>query len=438
MKYHFIGIKGSGMSPLAQIMKGLGYDVQGSDKTDYFFTQKELERMNIGMLPFDPNNITKDMEVIIGNSFGDNHPEVIRAKELGVKTHRYYDVLGDLTRKYKSIAISGCHGKTTTTGLMAHVFDNTVKANYLIGDGTGYADKNNDYFILEACEYQRNFLHYYPTYTIITNIDLDHVDYYKDIADIKDAFQSLVNQTSDLVIACGDNQYVRELKYKKVMFYGFNSDNDIIAKNIEFTPQGSSFDVEINKEYFGHFNLPLFGQHMILNALAVIGIAHYEGIKQEDIAQYIATFKGVQRRFSEKIIGDIITIDDYAHHPAEVKATMQAARQKYPDKKLIVVFKGHTYSRVKELWDGFIEALSTADEAYIGDIYCRTHTEKDFPGISGRDMAKQLPNGHYIDEDSIDQLLQYQNAVILFMSAADITKMKEKYEQLLKDKLITV
>ena len=169
--YHFIGIKGSGMSALAQIMKNLGYDVQGSDVETHFFTEVGLVKDGIKILPFDENNIHENMKIVRGATFTDDHPEVKRAKELGPNIYSYADMVGSLTRKFKTICIAGCHGKTTTTSMMAHVLNQIKGANYLIGDGTGYSNKENEFFILESCEYRRHFLAYTPYYAIITNID---------------------------------------------------------------------------------------------------------------------------------------------------------------------------------------------------------------------------------------------------------------------------
>jgi UDP-N-acetylmuramate--alanine ligase len=435
MKYFFIGIKGSGMSSLAQIMSDLGNEVSGSDITEHLFTQDELEKRNIKLYPFDKENIKEDMIVVIGNAFREDHEEVIRTRELGVKTYKYFDLLGELVDRFKTIAISGCHGKTTTTSLISHVFGNTKGCNYLIGDGSGYAIPNNEYFMIEACEYKRHFLYYRPFYTIITNIELDHVDYYKDINDVVLAFQQFVDNTKDMVIACGDNEYVKTLKYNKVKFYGFNEDNDIVAKNVNLSDKGADFDVYIDNQFYGHFDLPLFGKHMILNALAVIAICHLEGLNKEDVANSIKTFKGAKRRFKEAFIGDIVTIDDYAHHPTEVKVTLEAARQKYPDKEIIAVMKPNTYSRTKELWPDFVKALDIADKAYVTDIFCDRERPEEWPGITSDLIIDNLRNGEHISMETVDKLLQHENAVLAFMSCKNIYTMRETYEEMLKKKI---
>ena len=275
--YYFIGIKGSGMSSLAQILFDLGYEVLGSDKEDHFFTEKPLIERGIKLLPFDKDNIKEGMIIVKGNAFLDTHEEVVRAKELNLKIYTYQEMIGKLTKMFNTITIAGCHGKTTTTSMLSHVLKNIKGCNYLIGDGTGYANKENSYFALEACEYKRHFLSYTPEYAIITNIELDHIDYYKDIDDVVSAYQEYARLANKMVIACGDDPYTRSLEVNKpIFFYGLSEDNDIIAKEVVYTNEGTSFDVVIEGNYYGHFDLPLYGKHMLLNSLAVIAVCYYE------------------------------------------------------------------------------------------------------------------------------------------------------------------
>ncbi|MFA5459035.1 MAG: UDP-N-acetylmuramate--L-alanine ligase [Bacilli bacterium] len=432
MTYHFIGIKGTGMSALAHIYHDLGYQVQGSDVTEHLFTQDDLEKKKIKLLPFNRDNIHHDMQVIVGNAFDNNHVEVKRCHELKVKTQRYYEALNTVINNYKTIAVSGCHGKTTTTSLLAHLLNNIVGCNYLIGDGTGYMQRDNRYFVFEACEYKRIFLNYYPTYTIITNIELEHVDYYKDLNDVLSSFQTFVNQTKEIVLACGDDPSIRSLKYNQVKFYGFNDNNDIIARRVKLTSKGSNFDVYINNNLYGHFTLPLYGKHMILNALAVIGICHHEGLNSSEVSKQLKCFPGAKRRFKEKKIKDIVTIDDYAHHPTEIKVMIDAVRQKYPKREIVAVFKPNTYTRTKALATDFINALNLADKAYVTDIFCDREKKEDYPHITSSLIIDRLKNGDYISDDSVNKLLKHKKAVILFMSCKNIYTLREKYEALLK------
>lgn len=433
--YHFIGIKGTGMSALAQIMHDLGYEVQGSDKPDHFFTEEALIKKEIRILLFDENNIKEDMIIVQGNAFNEKNPEVARALELGLRIYTYQEMVGKLTKMFQTIAISGCHGKTTTTAMMSHVLTNIKGCNFLIGDGSGFANKENSYFALEACEYKRHFLDYDPTYAIITNIELDHIDYYKNIDDVIDAYQSFANKTEKMVLACGDDPYTHSLEVNKpIFYYGLKDDNDILATDVKYSNEGTEFDVSVEGNYYGHFDLPLYGKHMLLNALAVIGVCYYERLEAKEVAKYLKTFTGAKRRFKENIIEDIVTIDDYAHHPTEVKVTIKAARQKYPDKEIVAILKTHTLSRTKEFAEEFAEALNLADKSYIMDIGV-DREEIGYDGVTYQIILDQLNNGEYMSLENVDKLLQHENAVLIFMSSKDIYILQEKYEKKLKEKL---
>lgn len=442
MKYHFIGIKGSGMAALAMIMHDLGNEVQGSDVDHHLFTEDALREKNIKILSFDENNIDKDMIVVIGNAFDDTNVEVKKTLELGTKHYNYYELLRELVFNYESVAICGCHGKTTTTALISHVFDDLVGANYLIGDGTGHARNSNKYFFLEACEYKRHFLFYYPKYIILTNIELDHVDYYKDLDDMKNAYEEFLRQCDKDVIACGDDVNIRSLNTdKKLIYYGFNDNNEWIAKNVELTKDGSSFDVYHSNEFIGHFDLPLYGKHMVLNALSVIIFSYLEGLSMDEVHDSIKTFKGAKRRFKEKVIGDVITIDDYAHHPTEIKVTLEAVRQKYPDKELVAVFLENTFSRTEMLYREFADALNVADKAYVTDIFSDRETKEEYPNVSPMLIVNRLNNGEHLKVSSIEELvdinntncilplLNHKNAVIVFMGCKEVYDLKEKLEK---------
>lgn len=430
--YYLIGIKGTGMSALAQILFDLGYEVMGSDKPDHFFTEKPLIERGIKILPFNKDNIKEDMFIVQGNAFSDTHEEVVRAKELNLKIYTYQEMVGKLTKMFNTITVAGCHGKTTTSAMLSHVLNNIVGANYLIGDGSGYAIKENNYFVLEACEYKRHFLSYTPQYAIITNIELDHIDYYKDIDDYIDAFREYANNAEKMVIACGDDQYTHMLEPKKpIFFYGLNEDNDIVARDVNYTNEGTSFDVYVEDNYYGHFDLPLFGKHMLLNSLAVIGVCYYERLDAKEVSKNLKTFKGAKRRFKEKVIGDIVTIDDYAHHPTEVKVTIKGARQKYPDKEIVAILKTHTLSRTKEMANEFAEALKLADKAYIMDVGV-DREEVGYDDVTYKIIQEKVPGCEYMSLALVDKLLKHKNAVMIFMSSKDIYVLQEKYEKLLE------
>lgn len=425
--YYLIGIKGTGMSALACFLHDLGYEVKGSDVERHFFTEKGLNERNIEILPYDEKNIKKDMVIIRGNVIKDDHPEIIKASELDLKIYTYQEMIAKLTKMFMTITVAGCHGKTTTSTMTYQVLNAIKGANCLIGDGTGIANKENKYFVLEACEYQRHFLAYTPYYAIITNIELDHVDYYKDIDDVIDAFTEYANNAEKMVIACGDDPYTHSLEVSKpIFYYGLDDDNDIIAKDVNYTENGVTFDVFVEDNYYGHFDLPLYGKHMLLNALAVISLCYYERFDAKEVSKILKEYHAARRRFNETQVGTNILIDDYAHHPTELKCTIKSARQKYPDKKLVVIWGPHTYSRTKAFKDEYIEILKTASKAYIMDIYAAREKPGDID-IDINDIIKAIPNAEHISESETDKLLEHEDSVLLFMSPKDLTSFEQDY-----------
>lgn len=430
--YYLIGIKGTGMSALACILSDLGYEVKGSDQERHFFTEKGLNERNIEILPYNEDNITKGMTIIRGNAIKDDHPELIRAEVKGLKIYTYPEMVAKITKMFRTITVAGCHGKTTTSSMLQHVLNGMEGSNCLIGDGTGYANKENKYFVLEACEYKRHFLAYEPYYAIITNIELDHVDYYKDIDDLRNAYTEYANKAEKMIIACGDDPYTHSLEVNKpIFFYGLDEDNDIIAKDVEYTENGATFDVFVEDNYYGHFDLPIYGKHMLLNALAVISICFYERLESKEVSKILKTFEGAKRRFSETIVNDNIVVDDYAHHPTELKCTIKSAKQKYPDKDIIAVWGPHTYSRTTAFKDDYIDVLKSVNKAYIMDIYGAREKAEDF-NITSDEIIKEIPNAEKISEDNFDNLLNHHNAIILFMSPNDLTEFENKYTEAYK------
>ena len=435
-KYYLIGIKGTGVSALALILKDLGYDVSGyDDAKEYRSTEDALIERGISISTQSIEAMDSDRVVVysapITLKYGkETHPELKKAMDMGLTCFEYEKMVGKLTTMFDTITIAGCHGKTTSTAMLAHVLKNVVGCSYLVGDGSRHADKEGKYFVLEACEYRRNFLAYNPTYAVITNIEMDHTDYYHSMDDMILAYQEYANKASKMVIAYGDDPYTHSLEvHPPIFYYGLKEDNDIIAKNVEYRDNGTSFDVEIEGNYYGHFDLPLYGKHMLLNALAVISVCYYERLEAKDVSKSLKTFEGAKRRFKETILGDVVMIDDYAHHPTEVKVTIKAARQKYPNKKLIAIFKPHTFSRVKEFASDFAEALDFADESYVMDINYDRENSKDYEGISADTIIGLLKHGHYMEESKIDELLNYKNAVLLFMSSKEIYLLEDLFVQ---------
>ena len=427
--YHFIGIKGTGMSALAQILHDSGKQVQGSDIDQEIFTQKALEKRDITILPFSEDNIEKNQIIIAGNAFGDDHEEIAKAKELKLPFYRYHDFLGEWLTNYTSIGVTGVHGKTSTTGLLAHTLGKNIPTSYLIGDGTGYGDEDSQYFVFEACEYRRHFLAYEPDYLIMTNIDFDHPDYFKDIEDVFDAFQSMALNVKQGIIACGDDDYLKQIYANvPVVYYGLSEENDFQAKNVQETDEGTSFEVYVRNTYYETFIVPQYGTHAVLNALSVIALCHYENFNAEEIKS-MKEFGSVKRRCTEThLILNQILIYYYAHHPTEIKATIDSARKKYRDKEVVAVFQPHTFTRTKQFLEEFAESLSLADHVYLCDIFGSAR-ESD-GALRIEDLQERIENSTIVSEEDIEKLKQHPNSVLLFMGAGDIQKYEEKYKKL--------
>ena len=433
MKYYLIGIKGSGMSALASILYDLGNTVVGyDDSVEYKFTLDGLNKRNIRIYHDDGFFPDKDFIVCFSNAISENHKEIVRLKKLNLKMIRYQDLIGNLTKIYETISVSGTHGKTTTSLMISSIIDYVYGCNYFVGDGRGHGSKDNKLFVLESCEYNKHFLSYYPKTLVITNIDLEHTECYKDINDIIYNFNILANQTSDNLVLCGDDNNVLKIKCNKnIYYYGFNDNNDLIAKNIILDETGSKFDVYFKGEYFDTFKLNLYGKHMVLDSLACILVCILYNIDKNIIKEKLNEFKGATRRFNETIIKDKIIIDDYAHHPTEIKATLDSARQKYPNKKIIAVFLPNTYSRTKDFMNDFANILSKFDKTFVMDIKCDREDPNDYPGITSDTLISKINNAEKISINSVNKLLEYKDSVICFMSCANITPMIEEFKKLL-------
>ena len=426
-KYHFIGIKGSGMSSLAQIAYDMGHEVQGSDEETYFFTQEKLEQRNIPMFNYGVENIKEGYEIILGNAFSETHIEYRRAKELGLRTYTYAQFLGKLLSDIPSIAITGAHGKTTTTTMVSNIFKHNHVTSYLIGDGTGHGEKKSEFMIAEACEYYRHFLAYRPDYAVVTNIDFDHPDYFNDEHDMFDAFQSFVNQVKNTVVICGDDRLASQLKpaNAKTIKYGFNEGNDYQIKNVQTTSEHSKFDIYKNSDLLGTFTMTIFGLHDISNATSAIALADLVGISVEKIQESLDLYKPAERRFSEHKIGNSVIVDDYAHHPSEIKATIDSARRKYADKEVIAIFQPHTYTRTAKFLHEFAESLETADRVFLCPIFASVREKEKIVGIE--DLQKVTRGAQIINSENDFDKLNFDNSVFLFMGAGNINKLCHKF-----------
>ena len=432
MMYYFIGIKGTGMASLAVMLHDLGNEVCGSDQQKHFFTEDELVKRNIQILPFDENNIRPEYTVIIGNAFLEDFPEVIRAREL-CRCYRYHEFLGELMKDYISISICGSHGKTTTTTITKSVVSKFKKTGYLIGDGEGYLSKDCEYLCVESDEFRRHFISYYPEYAIITNIEIDHVDYFKDEIDYFNAYQEFVTHVKNAVFYYGDDEWCRKLKFTSEAYsFGFDSSNDYYLENLKTTSTYSSFDFMFRGEKLYHYELPFVGDFLLIDVMGVLALANYLGFDHALTMEALLEYHGPKRRYIVEEYKDTVLVDDYAHHPTEVKVTLEASRKRYPERKIIAIFKPHRASRVKYFAEQFRDALLVADEVYLLD-FTSIDDKQDGTDIDITYLADMIPGSHVLSEDEkgAEELAKYKGECLVFMSSKDIYNIADMVKELL-------
>ncbi|MBE6016054.1 MAG: UDP-N-acetylmuramate--L-alanine ligase [Lachnospiraceae bacterium] len=419
---HFIGIGGISMSSLANILLTRGYKVSGSDSKESALT-KELEelgaKIHIGQ---SADNISDEIGLVVYTAaISDDNPELMAVREANIPELTRADFLGRLMREYDNvICISGTHGKTTTTSLISQIFldaekDPTILCGGIIpviGGNTRIG--HSGHMIAEACEYTNSFLSFFPRIAVILNVQADHLDFFKDIDDIRASFKkfaSLLPDDGALVIngEIDNISYFTDGLNCKVVTYGMGEGFDFTAENITFDAFAcGGYDLVKNGQVIGHVQLSIPGEHNVSNSLAAAAVADLCGIDTETILNGLGRFSGVERRFEFKgILGGATVIDDYAHHPDEINATLSAAI-KYPHKKLWVVFQPHTYTRTIALMDEFASALSRADTVILPDIYAAR--EKNIYGVSSGDLQKKIAElgteSYYIPEfDDVENFL---------------------------------
>lgn len=428
--YYFIGIKGAGMSALALMLFDVGENIAGSDVEAHYFTQDKLEARQIALYPFeDRTHILQADVVICGNAFPDTHPQIEFAKESGLRVVRYHEFLGEIANRYQSVAITGTHGKTTTTGMIAHVLTQLRPSGYLIGDGTGSLTNDAEYFAFEACEYRNHFHAYTPDYAIVTNVDFDHPDFFKDLNAVKKTFADLGKKVKKGLIVCGDDENARTIDFgdKKVIYYGLSDFNTIRAEKVNYTDTGIVFDLVVGLDRYEQQKLPFFGEHMLQNALAVIAASVQLGVVAKDALVALATFGGVARRFSEEEVGSNIVIDDYAHHPKEIEVTLKAIRQKYPTRNVIAIFQPHTFSRTEALLSEFAASLSKADAVYLLDIF--GSARESAGDITSRDIIENIPNSYVLESGDLSPILDIEESIIVFMGAGNVNELIDVYKK---------
>lgn len=386
-KIHISGVCGKAMAPLAALLSWKGFTLSGSDEEIYPPMSDFIASLGIDFKKgYSGEHLVGVSAVVIGNVCGANHPEAKYAREHNVPTASLPEVIHDVfIKNAKSLVVAGTHGKTTTTGLLAHVFKDAGKdPGFMIGgvmqDGEeSAAVGNGDYFIIEGDEYDTayfdkapKFLHYAPDIAVITSLEFDHVDIYSTMQEYTDAFDFLVKEipSDGALFLCGDHDEVKKLGVAalcEVVTYGFNPENDITAKNIRVTDRGQYFELFIKGELKGEFFITLPGNHNLLNALSVCGIAMREGITLEQLRHGLETFKGMKRRqevVAEK--GGITVIDDFAHHPTAVRETISAIKGKYSERRLVAFFEPRSNtSRRKIFEEDYGKAFAGAGLVFI-------------------------------------------------------------------------
>ena len=446
-KIFFVGIGGVSMSGLALILADAGFDVSGSDR-DKSATTEKLEKRGIKVFYGQKKeNITPDIDcVVFTAAIHADNPEYVRTMELGLKYLKRGELLGQIMKNYRTgVAISGTHGKTTTTSMISEILldagmDPTVNNGGVlksIGGNTRVGGK--DFFVAEACEYTNSFLEFFPKVAVIMNIEEDHLDFFKDLDDIRASFRKfahLVPADGAVVIngAIDDYREITDGLECRVITFGENEKdyygekNDYYAKDISYNKKGCAIFTECAGARERKVQLGVPGEHNIIDALAALAVCDHLGVPEDDAVKGLEGFRGADRRFEYKgEVNGITVVDDYAHHPTEIRATMSIAR-KIERGKVFVVFQSHTYTRTKAFFDEFVDALRPADVVLMPDIYPARET--DNLGISSKDLCDALnrlgTEAHYIpDFDEIERFLSEKctkNDLVITMGAGEAYK----------------
>lgn len=464
-KAYLIGIKGIAMTALAVYLKQKGYQVTGSDVEDIFPTDEILKKQNIKIRKgFNTQNIDDnyDLVAVTGAHGGMTNPEAVEAKKRGLTTLMNGQALGNIMKENVGISVAGCHGKTTTSALIAFLL---VKAgldpSYIIGtsdiNGLGPAGRygSGNYFIAEADEYMTcpktdprpRFLWQNPKILVITNIEYDHPDAFSDIADVKKAFLHFLEKVPNngLIVACVDNENVRDILSKvkrEVLTYGFSPQADFHIKSYSFG-EGISFGrVYHEKLDLGDYMLKIPGKHNLLNALAASIVVNQLGLGWDRVKEILKLYTGCKRRF-EKLgqFKSVLLYDDYAHHPTEISATISAAREWFPHRRIVVIFQPHTFSRTKALFAEFTKAFTSASLAVITDIY-PSKREKFDSTVSSKQLVLEMNryknNAVYQkDKEAVLSFLKTNakdNDLVITMGAGDIFTWQKDLIFLFKEK----
>ena len=439
------------MSGIAEVLRNLGYEVDGSDLRESE-TTKRLRELGINIsIGHSEENIKYTDVVVISSAVAPDNPEVLAARKMSIPVIPRAEMLAELARLKYGVLIAGAHGKTTTTSLIASVLGDcdldptVVIGGKLKGIGSNARLGEGEFLIAEADESDGSFLKLSPTIAVVTNIDREHLDFFKDIETIKDAFRSFINKVPfyGLAILCGDNEYIKDLLpdiRRRFITYGLGEGLDLVAKDVRTEGMKSEFEAVLNGRSLGRFEMPLAGSHNVSNALATIAVANELKMDIENIREALRNFSGVHRRFELKgAVAGISVIDDYGHHPSEIMATLKAVKEVLrsgdagDDGRLVVLFQPHRYTRTRDLLGEFIDSFTDADKVVLMDIY--PAGEKPLPGVDSellyrgiRDTGKDI---EYIKERNyitgyLDTELR-ANDILLTLGAGDVWRIGEEF-----------
>ena len=432
-RVHLVGIGGVSMRPLGLVLKGMGLLVTGSDMNSSVSTDELIAQGIHVSIGHRAENIEGAECVIRTAAAHNDNPEIQAARAAGIPIFERAQAWGVIMQEYKNaICISGTHGKTTATSMMTHIlmaaqWDPTVMiGGYLPMLHAGHRVGHGDTIIMESCEYCDSFLNFYPTLAVVLNIEEDHLDYFKDLKAIEHSFHQFAELATDRILANGDDaNTVEALEGLNYVTFGFGEKNRVRAENISADWQ--HFDVVCDDAVYCHLNLQVLGRHNVLNALAAAGAAWLLGVPGDAVAAGLATFTGADRRLQFKgKFNDADVYDDYAHHPGELAATIDAVKS-MDYKRIVLAFQPHTYTRTHALFNDFVRELKKPDVVILAEIYAAR--ERNTVGISSRDIQKEIPGAVYCE--TLPEVTEYlrsiaqEGDVILTVGAGDIYRAGE-------------
>ena len=447
-RVHMIGIGGAGMSGLAYVLRELGCSVSGSDHS---FSQvvERLQGDGIDVHLGHKGMLVREADLVVYSAaIMDNCEELVEARRLGIPTVGRAEILGELTRTYFTIGVAGTHGKTTTASMVSSILNQGERRSSMLIGGAlqgriqaGLGD--GELFVVEADEFDRSFLYLYPSAVIITTIDAEHLDCYRDLNGVRDAFRQFFGRLPfyGWALVGGDDPEIRNILHgidRAYYTFGLGNENDFRAENIQRRDWGCFFELSFRRQHLGSIELDIPGEHNVRNALAAAGLAHALGIGFATIEAGLRTFGGVERRFEKKgEAGGILVIDDYAHHPVEIAAALVTARD--IGRRVVAVFQPHLYSRTRDFLEDFAHSLQIADQVFLANIY--GSREEPIAGIHAGLIARVMQEQGYDQVEYIPDMKQIElrlletcrtGDLVLTLGAGDIDRVADAFFAVLK------